>query len=140
MSLSEALPTKALILCWSNAPKRYSQLVSQGSYVVARVGFEPATLPNPSTEPPRPAVFMICSFVQPPFPYIHSRIHVFNHHSLASPSSSFCDNAIANDDDGVQTTLTCAITTNAIPTGTPLTSPAASSSSHVPRNLFGRQP
>ena len=50
--LREALPTTALILCRSLHAEALqataSELLAQGPYVVARVGFEPATLQAPN--------------------------------------------------------------------------------------------
>jgi len=62
MSLSEAFPTTALILCRSYHAKVLQATVSeglaQGPYVVARVRFKPATLwtegTKPAIDPTRP--------------------------------------------------------------------------------------
>ena len=64
---SEALPTAALILCWRQHAKALQVTVSeglaQGPYVVAGVGFEPATLLTPgtelTTERPHPIIIVI---------------------------------------------------------------------------------
>ena len=54
MSPSEALPTTALILRWSECAKALqataSEGLAQGPYVAARVGFEPATFRTEGTK------------------------------------------------------------------------------------------
>src|SRR6218665_47796 len=51
---SEALPTTALILCWSYHAKALhatvSERLAQGRYLVARVGFKPATFRTQGTK------------------------------------------------------------------------------------------
>ena len=96
------LPTAALMLCMSELTRRVLQATacegpSQGPYVAAKAGFEPATLrtqgTEPTTETPRqvttysPAVVLCCKVGSPSgkFYLIGSiQIYIYNLSSIVS--------------------------------------------------------